>query len=226
MNDLKVFSSTEFGELGVMLIDGKEYFPATQCAKILGYANPRDAINRHCKSDGVVKHDGVSYTTNQHGVTTQQITKIKYINEGNLYRLIVSSKLPAAEKFERWVFDEVLPSIRRNGAYGDINIEELVTKTASAVVTEVMKQLAPIVVHNTSQVTVTAPEPKKYKKPRKAVSKISKLDPFLKNSVNDMLISEQYTLQEICEYLSNVGVTVSAASVCRYNKRLHSKEEF
>ncbi len=54
MNDLKVFSSTEFGELGVMLIDGKEYFPATQCAKILGYADPYKAVKAHCKPDGWV----------------------------------------------------------------------------------------------------------------------------------------------------------------------------
>lgn len=53
MNDLKVFSNTEFGELGVMLIDGKEYFPATQCAKILGYVKPADAVRMHCK--GVFK---------------------------------------------------------------------------------------------------------------------------------------------------------------------------
>lgn len=103
MNDLKIFSSSEFGELGVMLIDGKEYFPATQCAKVLGYKDPCKAIKQHCKSEGWVIRPGVSYTTNQHGVTTQQVTDIKYITEGNLYRLIVSSKLPAAEKFERWV---------------------------------------------------------------------------------------------------------------------------
>ncbi|MCM1227891.1 MAG: Bro-N domain-containing protein [Clostridium sp.] len=101
MNELKVFHNSEFGELGVLTIDGKEFFPANQCAKILGYSNPRDAVIRHCKPEGVVKHDGVSYTTNQHGVTSQQITEIKYISEGNLYRLIVRSKLPAAEKFER-----------------------------------------------------------------------------------------------------------------------------
>ncbi len=103
MNELKVFSSTEFGELGVMLIDGREYFPAIQCAKILGYSNPRKAILDHCREEGVTKRDGVSYTTNQYGVTSQQITQIKYISEGNLYRLIVSSKLPKAEEFERWV---------------------------------------------------------------------------------------------------------------------------
>ena len=101
MNELKVFQNSEFGELGILLIDGKEYFPATQCAKMLGYKNARDAILRHCK--GVVKHDGVSYTTNQHGVTTEQRVSTNYIPEGDLYRLIVNSKLPAAERFERWV---------------------------------------------------------------------------------------------------------------------------
>lgn len=224
MNDLKVFSSTEFGELGVMLIDGKEYFPATQCAKILGYANPRDAINRHCKSDGVVKHDGVSYTTNQHGVTTQQITKIKYINEGNLYRLIVSSKLPSAEKFERWVFDEVLPSIRKNGSYGEINIEELVTKTATAVVTEVMKQLVPVLYSTHSEVIISAEKPK-YKKPRKAVCKISRLEPAIRASVDEMLLSEKYTYGDIVNYLGSLNISISVTSVSRYNKRLHFKEE-
>ena len=143
MNELKVFSSTDFGELGVMLIDGKEWFPATQCARILGYTNPRKAIIDHCKEEGVTKRDGVSYTTNQYGVTSQQITEIKYINEGNLYRLIVSSKLPQAEKFERWVFDEVLPSIRHNGGYVG-NVEELIAKTATAVATAVIKQIIPI----------------------------------------------------------------------------------
>ena len=53
MTDLKVFKSTEFGELGVMTVNGKEYFPATQCAKVLGYAKPADAIRNHCK--GVLK---------------------------------------------------------------------------------------------------------------------------------------------------------------------------
>lgn len=225
MNDLKVFSNTEFGELGVMLIGGKEYFPATQCAKILGYANPRDAINRHCKSDGVVKHDGVSYTTNQHGVTTQQITKIKYINEGNLYRLIVSSKLPAAEKFERWVFDEVLPSIRKNGSYGDINIEELVSKTATAVVTEVMKQILPILnkkeVRETVITTVASSEDTEVKRYRfRMPSKIEMLDPNLRATVDDMICSGNYSCQQIANYIMNNSDTkISQTAVNKYAHR-------
>lgn len=138
--DLKIFQNSEFGELRVLTIDGKEYFPATQCAKILGYKNPYDAIRKHCTSDGCVKCEGVSSTTNQHGVISQQITETKYISEGNLYRLIIRSKLPAAEKFEYWVFDEVLPELRKNGSYGNnVNLEEVIAKTAEAVVSEVIK---------------------------------------------------------------------------------------
>lgn len=116
-NNLQVFNNTEFGELGVLVIDGKEYFPASECARILGYSNPRDAILRHCKPEGVVKHDGVSLTTNQYGISTEQMVEKTYITEGNLYRLIIRSKLPAAERFERWIFDEVLPTIRKHGLY-------------------------------------------------------------------------------------------------------------
>lgn len=132
MNELKVFSSSEFGELGVMLIGGKEYFPATQCAKLLGYARPADAISAHCKGVCVLP------TPSSGGVQNT-----KYIPEGDLYRLIIRSRLPAAERFERWVFDEVLPSIRKSGGYG-IDIEAVIAKTATAVVSEVVKQILPL----------------------------------------------------------------------------------
>lgn len=101
-----VFRNSEFGELDVILIKGKEYFPANQCASILGYAVPKDAISRHCK--GALKH---------RLPTNGGMQDIKYIPEGDLYRLIIASKLPKAEQFEHWVFDEVLPSIRKTGIY-------------------------------------------------------------------------------------------------------------
>ncbi|GHU34916.1 hypothetical protein FACS1894105_02580 [Clostridia bacterium] len=117
MNELTIFTSSEFGEIAVLDIGGKPYFPASECAKILGYANPNKAIFDHCKVDGVTKREGVSYTKNQHGKVTEQLVEKNYINEGNLYRLIIRSQLPSAEKFEAWVFDKVLPSIRKNGMY-------------------------------------------------------------------------------------------------------------
>lgn len=217
MNDLKVFSNTEFGELGVMLIDGKEYFPASQCAKILGYANPRDAIQKRCKEDGVAKCDVIDSLGR-----TQQM---KFINEGNLYRLIISSKLPAAEKFERWVFDEVLPSIRKNGSYGDINIEELVTKTATAVVTEVMKQILPILnkkeIRETIITTVASSDDTEVKRYRfRMPSKIEMLEPNLRAIVDDMICSGNYSCQQIANYIMNNSDTkISQTAVNKYAHR-------
>lgn len=112
---LRVFKNAEFGSVRTIVEGNKILFCASDVAKALGYSNPRDAISRHCR--GVVKRDGVCSTTNQHGITSNQKNEMSFIPEGDVYRLIARSKLPAAEKFESWVFDEVLPSIRRNGAY-------------------------------------------------------------------------------------------------------------
>jgi len=108
-NNLQVFNHEQFGELQICTIDDKEYFGATNTATILGYANPHDAIGRHCKKDGVVKHEVID--------SMGRIQEINLITEGNLYRLIVRSKLPKAVEFESWVFDIVLPTIRKAGGY-------------------------------------------------------------------------------------------------------------
>jgi len=105
-NEIQKFYNNEFGELSVMQLGEKFWFPATECARILGYSHPKDAVTRHCK--GGVKH---AYLT-AGGKQT-----VKFIPEGDLYRLIIRSKLPSAQRFETWVFDEVLPSIRKHGAY-------------------------------------------------------------------------------------------------------------
>ena len=106
MNELQIFNSEEFGDIRTAEIDGKPYFVGTDVAKALGYNNPRDAVSRHCK--GVVKRDTP---------TSSGIQSMSYINEGDLYRLIMKSKLPSAEKFESWVMNEVLPTIRKTGSY-------------------------------------------------------------------------------------------------------------
>lgn len=95
--------------------DGSVLFGATGVARILGYASPADAVTRHCK--GVVVLE--TPTHNQWGTTVNQ--NVKYIKEGDVYRLIIRSKLPSAEKFEKWLFDEVVPSIRKRGYYGKID---------------------------------------------------------------------------------------------------------
>lgn len=105
MNALKIFSNDEFGEIRTVEIEGKIYFVGKDVANALGYSNPRDAIARHCK--GVVKHDSFK----------EGGQEVALIPEGDMYRLITHSKLESAERFESWVFDEVLPSIRKHGIY-------------------------------------------------------------------------------------------------------------
>lgn len=115
MNEIQIFNNPDFGTVRTLDDNGVILFAATDVAKILGYSNPYDAISRHCK--GVVKHEGVSQTTNQHGVTTNQTVEMSFIPESDLYRLVFGSKLPTAEKFTDWVTETVLPSIRKNGGY-------------------------------------------------------------------------------------------------------------
>ena len=127
MNNLKVFENDEFGQLSVIVKNNKEYIEAIEVATILGYSNPRDAVNRHCDEDGVVFSDvGVVTGIRKDNSEIIQVVTKKFIDEGNLYRLIVKSKLPSAKKFEKWVMEEVLPSIRKHGAYMS---EEVISKT-------------------------------------------------------------------------------------------------
>lgn len=114
---LLVFQNEQFGSIRTLETNGNIWFCASDVANALGYKNSRDAIRRHCLRDGVVKHDMVSSTVNQYGTETEQSNLMTFINEGNLYRLIVHSKLPSAVVFEKWVFEEILPSIRKYGVF-------------------------------------------------------------------------------------------------------------
>lgn len=111
MNELQIFNNEEFGSVRTVEIDGKPYFIANDVAKALGYVETAKAIRTHCK--GVSEMD---IPTNG-GVQT-----MKVIPEGDVYRLIIRSNLPSAEKFESWVFDEVIPDIRKHGIYATDNV--------------------------------------------------------------------------------------------------------
>ena len=106
MNELQIFNNEEFGSVRTITKDGKTYFVGNDVAKALGYSETAKAIRTHCK--GVSEMD---IPTNG-GIQT-----MKMITEGDIYRLVIKSQLPQAEKFESWVFDNVLPSIRKNGGY-------------------------------------------------------------------------------------------------------------
>ena len=111
MNEIQIFNNEEFGQVRTVEIDGKLYFMASDVAKALGYSRPNDAISAHCRA--TVKHSTP---------ISGKVQEVNYIPEGDIYRLIVGSKLPSAEKFEAWVFDEVIPSIRKHGIYATDNV--------------------------------------------------------------------------------------------------------
>ena len=224
----KVFQNREFGVIEVITIDGKEYFPATDCAKMLGYeSNPQDAIRRHCRKDGCVIHAVIDNMGR-----TQQA---KFIDEGNLYRLITHSKLPSAERFERWVFDEVIPEIRVSGGYSlnagkksdselAVIISQAVTTAVSETVNQIMKQIVPLLAqHQTEQgnsdeyeenITVI----KRTRKKRKQPKVIEILPPNIRLEVDNMIANgEPY--RKIKIYLSDYGVKLSEQAISKYTRQ-------
>jgi len=107
-NNLQIFDNEEFGSIRTMAIDGEPWFVGKDVATALGYSNHRDALYKHVDSED----KGVSRIATPSGEQEMII-----INESGLYSLILSSKLPSAKKFKRWVTSEVLPAIRKSGSY-------------------------------------------------------------------------------------------------------------
>ena len=107
MNDLMIFKNPEFGEIRTVGLDGEPLLVGKDVALALGYTNPQKAIRDHVDDEDKT----VNETFSVNG------TPIVLINESGLYSLVLSSKLPGAKKFKRWVTSEVLPSIRKHGAY-------------------------------------------------------------------------------------------------------------
>lgn len=114
---IQVFQNSKFGEVRIKEIDGIPHFVANDVAKALGYTNPSKATNDHCKK-GIMMWGNDSLGRRQ---------EFKFIPEGDIYRLVVKSQLPIADEFESWIFDEVLPSIRKNGIYAtDVTIDNII----------------------------------------------------------------------------------------------------
>lgn len=127
MQELRVFQNQDFGEVRTITEGDKVLFCGSDVAKALGYVKPNNAINQHCKC-----------ATLKQGIIVDSLGRSQaalFIPEGDIYRLIVKSNLPSAEKFERWVFDEVLPSIRAKGTYSrPMTQTEIILAQAQALV--------------------------------------------------------------------------------------------
>lgn len=109
MNKIQVFSNTEFGKIRTLMIDGEPWFVGKDVASVLGYVDVNKALAMHVDGDDKKLNDKTSLSFGQRGATL--------INESGLYSLILSSKLPSAKRFKRWITSEVLPTLRKNGTY-------------------------------------------------------------------------------------------------------------
>ena len=115
MNDLQIFKNKEFGEIRCLEINGEPHFVGKDAAIILGYKNPQKAIKEHVDEEDkkMGEQNGTPYIIDNLGRKQYPI----FINESGLYSLILSSNLPNAKKFKRWVTSEVLPTLRKEGTY-------------------------------------------------------------------------------------------------------------
>lgn len=120
MNELQIFKNSEFGEIRTIEINNEPYFVGKDIANILGYGEPNKAIVRHVDEDDRMKHP----ITDELG----RLQQTYVINESGLYSLMLFSKLPTAKRFKHWVTSEVLPTIRKHGAYMS---SEVIEKTLS-----------------------------------------------------------------------------------------------
>lgn len=147
MNNIILFKNPEFGDIRTVTINDAPWFVGKDVAEALGYSNTRDALYKHVDTDD----KDVANCDTPSG--TQSMT---IINESGLYSLVLSSKLPTAKKFKRWVTSEVLPSIRKNGAYINgqecLSDEELMAKAllaAQRTIADRERRLAEVTVQNT-----------------------------------------------------------------------------
>lgn len=185
MNSLQIFNSTEFGEIRTVEIDGKPYFVANDVARALGYIETAKAIRTHCK--GVSEMDIPS---------NGGIQRMKIIPEGDIYRLIVRSKLPSADRFEKWVFDTVLPSIRKNGGYiaGQENL------TPEQIVANALIVAQNIISQKDKQIEQMKPKAEFFDAVADSKTAISM------NEVSKVLGMKGYGRNNLFEFLRNIGI--------------------
>lgn len=220
MNEIQMFSSSEFGEIRVIEENGKTWFCGADVCRELGYGDQYDkTINRHCKHPGQSKHTvGVQTGVKRDGTPAIQNIQMIFIDESNLYRLITRSRLPKAEEFESWVFDEILPTIRKTGGYGNTN-NSIDIEVISKIITATLKELFPLIAENLSYQKTEVCEDKTFNRKRGSRSKVEQLPAHIREDVEQML-NNGAVYREVVEFCRDSGFDISMSAVGRYEKRM------
>ena len=216
MNELQIFTNSEFGEIRTITEDGKTLFCGKDVAAALGYAKPQNAVTAHCRC--ALKR-GIP-----HPQAPDKTIEMLFIPEGDIYRLAAKSELPGADAFERWIFDEVLPSIHRDGAYLTPDMAEQL-KELVAEVRSLTRRMEALETGRPSLPMLAAPSPLEADDPQvpgKAFRKrwmrtaSEKLD-LISNRLN---ITNNSVLHQIYQYLEK------AFDIALDEERLRTMEEY
>lgn len=185
MSELQIFSNPEFGKIRTIQQGETTLFCASDIARSLGYSNPNKAVNDHCRA-----------ITKCSTPISGKMQDINFIPEGDVYRLIVHSKLPSAEKFEHWVFDTVLPSIRKNGGYisGQENL------TPEQIVANALIVAQNIISQKDKQIEQMKPKAEFFDAVADSKTAISM------NEVSKVLGIKGYGRNNLFEFLRNIGI--------------------
>ena len=211
---LQVFNHEQFGDVRIIEEDGRVLFCGKDVAKALGYTNPQKAIRDHCR-----------YRTNRsvpHPQSLGKLLDIVSIPEGDVYRLITHSKLPAAERFEKWVFDEVLPTIRKTGGYGQPVDMELLTQVIAQTVRITVTELLPYIAQSQRGASVPVrimdrTSPAAFRRP----TIIQRMSAEQRDELTDMIFEGAYSYSAISRYfLDQYGIRMSIATICGYANAL------
>ena len=211
---LQVFNHEQFGDVRIIEEDGRVLFCGKDVAKALGYTNPQKAIRDHCR-----------YRTNRsvpHPQSLGKLLDIVFIPEGDVYRLITHSKPPAAERFEKWVFDEVLPTIRKTGGYGQPVDMELLTQVIAQTVRITVTELLPYIAQSQRGASVPVrimdrTSPAAFRRP----TIIQRMSAEQRDELTDMIFEGAYSYSAISRYfLDQYGIRMSIATICGYANAL------
>ena len=212
---LQVFNHEQFGDVRIIEEDGRVLFCGKDVAAALGYDSPRKAVRDHCPH-GTKRSIGVMTGKKADGTPAMQNVEMTFIPEGDLYRLIVRSKLPAAERFEKWVFDEVLPTIRKTGGYGQPVDMELLTQVIAQTVRITVTELLPYIAQSQRGASVPVrimdrTSPAAFRRP----TIIQRMSAEQRDELTDMIFEGAYSYSAISRYfLDQYGIRMSIATIC------------
>ena len=218
MNKLQVFKNENLGEIRTIIINDEVWFVGKDAARILGYAKPENAISTHIDNEDKT-------TTLIQGIGSNYKSKAVIINESGLYSLILSSKLPKAKEFKRWVTSEILPQIRKNGYYSS-SPEDFLKQA----ILEIVKQIVPEIINatkSTYQNYMVIEDDYEHFNLNK--NKIEYFPNEIRENIDEMLLSMQecqkMNFSLIARYCSANGYCVSSPTVKKYFERNFEETE-